>query len=282
MTIAETARRVLQAPAIDLPAVFFFAGVIVCFFGAAMLLPAIVDLAQDDDDYRVFVMCSAITMFGGLSLVLAFRQRRYAVGVREVMLLVPATWIAVVAFSALPFAFSSFPLSYTDAVFEAMSGIAAVGSTVIIGLDEAPMGILLWRWLLIWLGGFGIITLAVLVLPFLRIGGMQLFVLDLSAQTGKFVPRMPDLVIKIGLVYVGLTAFGAIAFRHRGHERLRCRGPRDVGGGNGRLLLPRRGVRLFQESGHRVDRDADNAAVGNAVCTSPAGASSRSGRTAAG
>ena len=145
MTIAETARRGLQAPAIDLPAVFFFAGVIVCFFGAAMLLPAIVDLAQDDDDYRVFVMCSAITMFGGLSLVLAFRQRRYAVGVREVMLLVPATWIAVVAFSALPFAFSSFPLSYTDAVFEAMSGIAAVGSTVIIGLDTAPMGILLWR-----------------------------------------------------------------------------------------------------------------------------------------
>lgn len=126
MAIAETDRSVAQAPVIDLPAVCFFAGVIVCFFGAAMLLPAIVDLAQDDDDYRVFVMCSAITMFGGLSLVLAFRQSRYAVGVREVMLLVPATWIAVVAFSALPFAFSSFPLSYTDAVFEAMSGIAAV------------------------------------------------------------------------------------------------------------------------------------------------------------
>ncbi len=84
------------------------------------------------------------------------------------------------------------------------------------GLDTAPLGILLWRWLLTWLGGFGIITLAVLVLPFLRIGGMQLFVLDLSAQAGKFVPRMLDLVVKIGLVYVGLTALGAIAFHIEG------------------------------------------------------------------
>ena len=133
-------------------------------------------------------------------------------GVREVMLAAPATWITVVTFAALPFVFSSFRLSYTDAVFETMSGITATGSTVIVGLDTAPTGILLWRWLLIWLGGFGIITLAVLVLPFLRVGGMQLFVLDLSAQAGKFVPRMLDLVVKIGLVYVGLTALGAIAF----------------------------------------------------------------------
>jgi trk system potassium uptake protein TrkH len=216
MAVAETDTRAFRSLAIDLPVVFFFAGVMVCFFGAAMLLSAIVDLADDNEDYQVFLTCAAITMFGGLSLVLTFRQQRYAMGVREVMLLVPATWIAVVAFSALPFVFSSFRMSYTDAVFETMSGIAAVGSTVMIGLDTAPMGILLWRWLLVWLGGFGIITLAVLVLPFLRIGGMQLFVLDLSAQTGKFVPRMPDLVVKIGLVYAGLTVLGAIAFRIEG------------------------------------------------------------------
>ena len=216
MAIAETDRRAFQAPAIDIAAVFFFAGVIVCFFGAAMLLPAIVDLADRNDDHRVFLTCAGITIFGGLSLALAFRQNRYAMGVREVMLAAPATWITVVTFAALPFVFSSFRLSYTDAVFETMSGITATGSTVIVGLDTAPTGILLWRWLLIWLGGFGIITLAVLVLPFLRIGGMQLFVLDLSAQAGKFVPRMLDLVVKIGLVYVGLTTLGAIAFRIEG------------------------------------------------------------------
>ena len=181
-----------------------------------MLLPAALDIADNNADYRVFLTCSAMTVFGGLSMALAFRRARHAMGVREVMLTVPATWLTVVNFASLPFIFSSFRLSYTDALFETMSGITATGSTVIVGLDGAPTGLLLWRWLLVWLGGFGIITLAVLVLPFLRIGGMQLFVLDLSAQAGKFVPRMIDVVGKIGLVYLGITAIGAIAFRIEG------------------------------------------------------------------
>ena len=208
--------RVAQAPAIDLSAVFFLVGVIVCAFGGAMLLPAALDIADNNSDYRVFLTCSAMTVFGGLSMALAFRRARHAMGVREVMLTVPATWLTVVNFASLPFIFSSFRLSYTDALFETMSGITATGSTVIVGLDGAPTGLLLWRWLLVWLGGFGIITLAVLVLPFLRIGGMQLFVLDLSAQAGKFVPRMIDVVGKIGLVYLGITAIGAVAFRIEG------------------------------------------------------------------
>ena len=112
--------------------------------------------------------------------------------------------------------FSSLQLSYTDAVFETMSGVSATGSTVIVGLDDAPAGLLLWRFLLIWFGGFGFITLAVLVLPFLRIGGLQLFVLDLSAQSAKFVPRMIDLVGKIGLVYIAITMIGAILYRLEG------------------------------------------------------------------
>src|SRR5512147_2478941 len=208
--------KVTQAPAIDLSAVLFFAGVIVCAFGGAMLLPALVDLADNNDDYAVFIMCSAMTLFGGLSMALAFRRGRYAMGIREVMLTVPATWLTVVNFACLPFVFSSFRLSYTDALFETMSGITATGSTVIVGLDGAPMGLLLWRWLLIWFGGFGFVTLAVLVLPFLRIGGMQLFVLDLSAQAGKFVPRMIDVVIKIALVYLTITVLGAIALHLEG------------------------------------------------------------------
>lgn len=215
MAFADS-NRVAQAPAIDLSAVFFLVGVIVCAFGGAMLLPAALDIADNNSDYRVFLTCSAMTVFGGLSMALAFRRARHAMGVREVMLTVPATWLTVVNFASLPFIFSSFRLSYTDALFETMSGITATGSTVIVGLDGAPTGLLLWRWLLVWLGGFGIITLAVLVLPFLRIGGMQLFVLDLSAQAGKFVPRMIDVVGKIGLVYLGITAIGAVAFRIEG------------------------------------------------------------------
>jgi trk system potassium uptake protein TrkH len=216
MRVLDTKSLTGAEPAIDLPAVFFFAGVIVCCFGAAMLLPAVLDLAQDNLDYRVFLTCAAIALFGGLCMAMTFRGHRRIMGVREVMLSVPATWIIVCAFGALPFVFSSFELSYTDALFETMSGLTATGSTVIVGLDGAPLGLLLWRWLLIWLGGFGIVTLAVLVLPFLRIGGMQLFVLDLSAQAGKFVPRMIDLVINIGLVYLAITIIGAICFRIEG------------------------------------------------------------------
>jgi trk system potassium uptake protein TrkH len=199
--------------AINLPAVFFFVGVVVCGFAAAMFIPAAIDVADASDDYRVFLTCAAISMFVGLSMALAFRGHRHSMGIREVMLTAPACWLTVVAFSALPFVFSNFQLSYTDAVFEAMSGVSATGSTVIVGLDDAPAGLLFWRWLLIWFGGFGFVTLAVLVLPFLRIGGLQLFVLDLSAQSAKFVPRMIDLVGKIGLVYIAITVIGAILYR---------------------------------------------------------------------
>ncbi len=98
--------------------------------------------------------------------------------------------------------FSQFGLSFVDAVFETMSGLTATGSTVIVGLDGAPRGLLLWRFLLVWMGGFGVVTLMVLVLPFLRIGGQQLFTVDLSAQTGKILPRATAVVVKVGAVYV--------------------------------------------------------------------------------
>lgn len=212
MPVVDSQGLLAKTPAIDLSAVFFFVGVIVCFFGGAMLIPALLDLTLGHEDYRVFLTCSGITVFGGLCMVLAFQRARFAMSVREVMLAAPSTWVVVVAFSALPFVFSSYQMSYADAVFETMSGITATGSTVMVGLDNAPIGLLLWRWLLVWLGGFGIIALAVLVLPFLRIGGMQLFVLDLSAQAGKFVPRMIDVVVKVGLVYLGITAVGGILF----------------------------------------------------------------------
>ena len=201
---------------LDIGSIAFFIGAIVCFFGLSMLLPAALDYLDGNDDAQVFMSCAAILVFLGLTMAMTFRRRKYALGLREIILAAPLTWIAVVGLSALPFVFSDFRLSYADAVFETMSGATATGSTVIVGLDTAPRGLLLWRFLLIWFGGFGFVTLAVLVLPFLRIGGMQLFVLDLSAQSGKFVPRMIDVVIKIALVYLAITVAGAVAFHIAG------------------------------------------------------------------
>lgn len=197
---------------VDLSSVAFFVGVIMTFFGLAMIVPAMLDLADGNPDYRVMLLSSGMTVFAGTSAALAFRQGAYRLGVREVFLAVPMTWIAASAFGALPFAFSTFEMPYTDAVFETVSGLTATGSTVIIGLDLAPRGLLLWRFLLVWLGGFGVITFVVLVLPFLRIGGMQLFVIDLSAQSGKFVPRIIGVVARVGLVYMTLTASCATAY----------------------------------------------------------------------
>jgi trk system potassium uptake protein TrkH len=208
----KSARAYADLFGLDIGSIVFFVGAILCFFGASMLLPALLDWFDENVDYRVFLACAAILVFIGLTMALSFRRHKYALGIREVVLAAPLTWVCVVAFAALPFVFSSFRLSYTDAVFETMSGATATGSTVIVGLDTAPRGLLLWRWLLIWFGGFGFVTLAVLVLPFLRIGGMQLFVLDLSAQSGKFVPRMIDVVGKVGLVYLVITILGSIAY----------------------------------------------------------------------
>lgn len=212
----DTSRDYKDLFGLDLGSIAFFIGAIVCFFGLSMLLPAGLDYLDGNDDDRVFVGCSAVLVFLGLTMSLTFRRKRYALGLREVILAAPLTWVAVVGLAAFPFVFSSLRLSYTDAVFETMSGASATGSTVIIGLDSAPRGLLLWRFLLLWFGGFGFVTLAVLVLPFLRIGGMQLFVLDLSAQSGKFVPRMIDVVVKISLVYVAITVLGAAAFNIAG------------------------------------------------------------------
>lgn len=202
--------------AIDIAAVFFFVGVVIVGFGAAMLLPALVDLIDGNLDYAVFLTSAGIAIFAGLSLALACHRSQPSLGRREVTLAVSATWIASVVVGALPFMFSEFGLSFVDAVFETMSGLTATGSTVIVGLDEAPRGLLLWRFLLVWMGGFGVVTLMVLVLPFLRIGGQQLFTVDLSAQTEKILPRATAIVAKIGAVYLVLTILCALAFRLEG------------------------------------------------------------------
>lgn len=216
MGIADTSGIPRRRLTIDIAAVFFFVGVVVVSFGVAMLLPALLDLIDGNLDYKVFLTAAGISMFTGLSLALACRSGRSNMGTREVTLAVPATWLFAAVVAAMPFMFSQFGLSFTDAVFETMSGLTATGSTVIVGLDDAPRGLLFWRFLLIWMGGFGVVTLMVLVLPFLRIGGQQLFTIDLSAQAGKVLPRATAVVMKIGLVYLVLTVACAMAFRIEG------------------------------------------------------------------
>jgi trk system potassium uptake protein TrkH len=135
--------------------VLHFVGIILCCLGMVMLIPAVVDLADSSPDYQAFVVSGAVTFFTGVSLTLGFAGESLRIGLRQSVLAVLFTWLGAAVFGSLPFLFAANPLSFTDAVFETVSGLSATGSTIYLGLDHASYGILLWRFLLIWVGASG-------------------------------------------------------------------------------------------------------------------------------
>ena len=196
---------------LDLRPVFFICGVLLAILAVIMLVPAAVRPAAPDSDWPAFVKAFGVTLFVGISLILANRAEGFRLNLRQAFAFTVLSWLIIAAFSALPFAFSGLEMSYTDAFFEAMSGITTTGATVIIGLDNAPPGILLWRSILQWLGGIGIIVFALAFLPVLRVGGMQLFRTEAFETPEKVLPRAAQLAAGIGGVYIGLTLVTAIA-----------------------------------------------------------------------
>ena len=196
----------------DFRPVLFVVGILLITLSLAMALPAIVDAVTANPNWRVFLAASIFTLFIGTCLVLANQSRDMRLTVRQAFVLTTLSWVVVAAFAALPFAFSDLELSYADAYFEAMSGLTTTGSTVIVGLDQAPPGILLWRALLQWLGGIGIIVTAISILPMLRIGGMQLFHTESSDSSEKVLPRAAQLAGAIGMIYLLLTISNGIAY----------------------------------------------------------------------
>ena len=173
--------------------------------GVAMMIPAAADALTDNPDWAVFLASAFVTLFVGGAMILTTRGRFQTIVVRQAFVLTTLSWVLLAAFSALPFAFSNLGLSYTDAFFEAMSGITTTGSTVITGLDDAPPGILLWRALLQWLGGIGIIVMAISILPLLQVGGMQLFRMESSDTSDKAFPRVAQISAAITIIYLVLT-----------------------------------------------------------------------------
>ncbi len=191
---------------IDFRPALFVIGILLTTLSVAMLAPFAIDVIDRHPDWQVFAGSGLLTLFVGGVLVLTNRTQMRKLSIRQAFVLTSASWLALTAFAALPFMFSDLNLSYTDAFFEAMSGITTTGSTVIVGLDHAPKGILLWRALLQWLGGIGIIVMAIAVLPILRVGGMQLFKVEAFETQEKVLPRAGALSLWITLIYVALTA----------------------------------------------------------------------------
>lgn len=176
-----------------------------------MMLPALVDIAYGHPDWQIFVTSAALTLFVGAALVIT-SSGSFEIRPRQAFILTTMSWVVIAAFAALPFHFSELDLSYTDSFFESMSGITTTGSTVIVGLDSAPPGLLLWRAILQWLGGIGIIVMALSILPLLRVGGMQLFRLESSDTSEKALPRAAEIAKSIGIIYLVLTLLAALAY----------------------------------------------------------------------
>lgn len=196
---------------IDLRPALFVCGIMVATLGVLMTLPSVVDAATGHPDWQAFALSALLTLFVGGGLVLTNRMDRYRMNLRQAFVMTTLCWIMAAVFGALPMAFSKVGLTYTDAFFEAMSGITTTGSTVIAGLDRAPRGLLLWRALLQWLGGIGIVITALAVLPMLRVGGMQLFRTEGAEGQEQILPRAAAQMSGIGLAYVAMTVAIAIA-----------------------------------------------------------------------
>ena len=190
----------------DFRPVLLVVGMLLAALGVAMLIPAGVDASAGDSDWQVFVASALVTACTGGGLVLAMRGGSIArLGLREAFLITVLSWTMVGAFAAIPFVFSNLDLNYADAVFEAVSGITTTGSTVITGLDTMHRGILIWRSILQWIGGVGIIVMAIALLPLLQVGGMQLFRTESSDRSEKVMPRLRHVTTAIFALYFGFT-----------------------------------------------------------------------------
>lgn len=177
----------------------------------AMLAPLGVDFAAGSPDWVGFATASGICLFTGCALLLAAHRKRHELPLRAAFLLTVASWVVIASFASLPFHFGRYELALTDALFEAVSGLTTTGATVVVGLDDAPPGFLLWRSLLQWIGGIGIVVMALVLLPFLRIGGMQLFRSESSDRTDKILPTTAGFIARIVGIYVLLTTITMIA-----------------------------------------------------------------------
>jgi trk system potassium uptake protein TrkH len=200
----------------DFRPVFLVIGILLTTLAVFMCIPAIVDWSVGHPDWQVFMASAGLTLFVGVAMAFASNTGRTKLNIRQAFLITTLAWIFLAVFAAIPLYYSEMELSYTDAFFEAMSGLTTTGSTIISGLDYAPPGILLWRALLQWIGGIGIIVMAIAILPILRVGGMQLFRMESSDQGDKALPRAASVAVAIAVIYVLLTIIWSGAYWYAG------------------------------------------------------------------
>ena len=191
--------------------VFFSLGILLITLGFFMITPVIVQLIYDELN-GTFIYSSVVTIFIGTLFLLSNLDQDRKLNLQQAFLLTSLSWIGIAIFGSLPFIFSSLELTFSDAFFESMSGITTTGSTIIGDLNNAPKAILIWRSTLQWLGGIGIVIMAITVMPLLNVGGMQLFKLESGDTTEKILPKTREIAFNIVSIYFFLSAVCAIAY----------------------------------------------------------------------
>ena len=187
-------------------------GTVICTVGFLLFIPLITEIIYQTESWQSYVVPILLYLIVGGSLVITNRNVELKISIKEAFIITVLSWILLAILSAIPFIYTQLQLSVVDAIFESMSGITTTGATILNNLDNLPKGILIWRALLQWLGGIGIVVIALVILPFLRIGGMQLFHLEGDDPYDKFLPKISSVVTKIIFVYSGLTALLVILY----------------------------------------------------------------------
>lgn len=178
-----------------------------------MLVPLAADLMAGNGHWGAFAEAAAVTFVTGLLLTLACANGvSRGLSIQQTFMLTTGVWLVLPIFGALPFVFGETDARYVDAFFEAMSGLTTTGATVFTGLDGLPRGLNLWRALLQWFGGIGIIVVAMVFLPELRVGGMQIFRSEAFDTMGKILPRATEIAARISVIYLALTALCALTY----------------------------------------------------------------------
>ena len=192
--------------------VFYTLGTLQIVLGVFMLIPVIIQIIYNELDSG-FVSASIITIIFGVLFFLSNLDHNKNIDLPQAFILTALTWLSIAIFGSLPFIFSELNLNFTDAFFESMSGITTTGSTIITDLDNTPKGILLWRAILQWLGGIGIILMAITLMPIMNIGGMQLFKISSNDNAEKILPKSKEVSLRLIVIYSLLTFACAVFYK---------------------------------------------------------------------
>ena len=192
--------------------VFFTLGILQIILGISMIIPILTPFIYSEMDPS-FVGASIISIIFGTLFFLSNLNHDKKLNLQQAFLLTALSWLSIAIFGSLPFIFSTLELSITDSFFESMSGITTTGSTIISSLEDAPRSILLWRAMLQWLGGIGIIVMAITLMPIMNVGGMQLFKISNNDSSEKLLPKSKDIALRLIYIYLSLTALCALTYK---------------------------------------------------------------------